>query len=1044
MIFFWNRSILLPLRYFANKIEKFTLMENEIISGQQFTWSLIKKLGEGDAGEVYLVESLVGGRSGVLKRPQKSAFAGDVLRQASQIKTEGIVLKSLSPLKVPGTGVGLKVPELVDQSKPGTDLTDRFFIVVEKAAGFDLSFLARSSRMGFADQDENLSQLSPEEDIFLRSIAENGRIPDRILLSCLASLLETLNRIHQASLEVNGSRVEGLIYNDIKLEHIFWDARHTSITLIDWGNAQFLEPGGMSRDRQYSTRDDYYQYVDEIGKYLVSSAPDLRSRLEWPAQFDPDEDLFQPGGLSERINAALLKEVSQLSQVSGRQESLLQPGNANEDALAQLEEVQKELLTLGEMPDYRGAARFASGFAAQLVIDGDASKLQGLSDWVARLPLDQSGQWGLIARLAQIALRSQGEFRKYFLDALQAALCSDSKAVLWYLIEAIQDAPAPNWWFELIGQVRSLELGLEADALLPLVAVNRLMLCLHALIRKSEDQHARQLSQNQNVLAKDLEELLRIKHIVLSLQEDVIATWTMVDPPPPHSFLDYDNLSRTIKELGTILLTEQQLVERQLYHPRAQVKIVLDAWERKEFVAASQELRPILLWDPDRRRVLRADQLIFSAPDWLKRVHLGPLEEENFVVFATNLEFEGRELRNHVGPAAWLDEILTCFSQLRKGFWPTELLLNLPGLIHELPWLKKFERLERLPAEVKKMTGEAAPLRSPGFSEVAGMHEGSFGPAGELRLLEPLDAWPPEARGSSARVYLGEQTGEKGLTRQVAVKLMRMDKADYSIPLFREEVLILPLMDPVPGVSRMLECGFVHIEGEGTLPADTDLQAIRDLKGPLLRIGPDSGQNFLDQIEVRVKEGWTPYLTVEKREKEDNLLLLCDAGLTNGKFMPLITLLQMAIQICDILQAAHDRSIVYRDHKILHYYWQGKTNGVYLIDWNVARLHPDGLSEYEKQMDLVQFGARGLHHILTGRAAPGALPLGPTQPEEIEHAAQSYRTQWTYDDQRLSQGLRDIIEAVLAGKYTDAGTLRDDLKETYMAQPYASAAGKAL
>ena len=273
---------------------------------------------------------------------------------------------------------------------------------------------------------------------------------------------------------------------------------------------------------------------------------------------------------------------------------------------------------------------------------------------------------------------------------------------------------------------------------------------------------------------------------------------------------------------------------------------------------------------------------------------------------------------------------------------------------------------------------------------------------------------------------------------------MRIDKADYSIPLFCEEVLILPLMDPVPGVSRMFECGFVQLEGAGSLPVDSNLQAIQDLKGPLARIGPDSGQIFLDQIEKRVKEGWTPYLSVEMREKEDSLLLLCDAGLTNGKFLPLITLLKMAIQICDILQAAHERNIVYRDHKILHYYWQGKTNGVYLIDWNVAKLHPDGLSDYEKQMDLVQFGARGLHHILTGRAAPGALPLGPTQPEEIEHAAQSYQTQWTYDDQRLSQGLRDIIEAVLAGKYSHAGKLGDDLKETYMAQPYAPAAAKAI
>jgi hypothetical protein len=143
----------------------------------------------------------------------------------------------------------------------------------------------------------------------------------------------------------------------------------------------------------------------------------------------------------------------------------------------------------------------------------------------------------------------------------------------------------------------------------------------------------------------------------------------------------------------------------------------------------------------------------------------------------------------------------------------------------------------------------------------------------------------------------------------------------------------------------------------------------------------------------------------------------------------------MSIQICEILQEAHQRNIVYRDHKILHYYWLESMHGISTIDWNVARLHPEGLSDYEKQMDLVQFGARALHHILTGRTAPGALPLGPTRPDEIEQAAKSYQAQWTYDDQRLPEDLRQIIERVLAGEYNNAIRLRDDLKQAFLALP---------
>jgi serine/threonine protein kinase len=171
---------------------------------------------------------------------------------------------------------------------------------------------------------------------------------------------------------------------------------------------------------------------------------------------------------------------------------------------------------------------------------------------------------------------------------------------------------------------------------------------------------------------------------------------------------------------------------------------------------------------------------------------------------------------------------------------------------------------------------------------------------------------------------------------------------------------------------------------------------------------------------------------IEKKKKEDSLLIMCDAALNHGRFQAVTELLYFSIQICEILQAAHERNVVYRDHKILHYYWQPENNGVSIIDWNVARYHPEGLTPFDIHMDLVQLGARGLHHIITGRTAPGALPLGPTRPEEIEQSAQSYAAQWTYDDQRLSPEIRAILEQLLSGSYTNAVDLREDLKRAYM------------
>jgi hypothetical protein len=231
----------------------------------------------------------------------------------------------------------------------------------------------------------------------------------------------------------------------------------------------------------------------------------------------------------------------------------------------------------------------------------------------------------------------------------------------------------------------------------------------------------------------------------------------------------------------------------------------------------------------------------------------------------------------------------------------------------------------------------------------------------------------------------------------------------------------------VPGVNPLLECGFLWL-GSDPLPLDHDLEKLRGLRGQAWRAGPDSSAEFLRLLDQRAREGWTPYLLLEKRRREDNLLLLCDASLNRGNLRSPAELLRIAVQICSVLIAAHQRSVVYRDHKILHYYWQPDDNGLYVIDWNVARYHPEGLSDVEIHMDLVQLGARGLHHILTGRTAPGARPLGPTRPEEIEQSAQSYRAQWTYDDRRLGDEVRVILEQLLSGVYTNAADLQADLK----------------
>ena len=140
--------------------------------------------------------------------------------------------------------------------------------------------------------------------------------------------------------------------------------------------------------------------------------------------------------------------------------------------------------------------------------------------------------------------------------------------------------------------------------------------------------------------------------------------------------------------------------------------------------------------------------------------------------------------------------------------------------------------------------------------------------------------------------------------------------------------------------------------------------------------------------------------------------------------------LRIAIQICDLLDIAHKNNIWYRDHKTVHYCWNFQEKRVYAIDWNISELCDQELTDDQIRFDLVQFSARVLFHILTGRDFEKAIPNGPTTAETVVQAPICYEVEWNYDDkQRLSLGLRALLEKALIGGYPDAVSLKKDLKQ---------------
>ena len=1013
---------------------------HEAIQGRRQSWSLIKKIGEGDAGEVYLVESLLDKQPAIVKRPRKGAFFSDTLRQASQIKREGSILYGLPKPAFSNKMLGLKVPSLLDQNKTEAEVGERTFIIIEKANGFNLKQLSQIIRFGPGSIEPDSS--GRETAHLIEQWSQFTEFPAPLLVRILLGVLTLLETIHNCEIRSEQGVQRGVIWNDVKPEHLYWDPLKVGLTAIDWGNSQFLESEGVTKDRQYSSNDDFRQFNQEMGSFISEANPNLYARLEWPGDatgISVYEGTIRP--LKERLTA-LNETHSQELQALRRQEAALYDVTRPDlEQIAEYETLQRQFAEHGEMPDQRGANSFMIKAAYQMAAENQLAGFNKICQIASQLPGTTAEKWILLDGIAEVA--SQVENRKTraaFSNALADGLAGDWPAALWELFSHLGDGLRPDWWEKISEEIRKVCLGLDEETIAPYTMFARLYFTLRAEVTRIGEQRLRGLPSPGGAAGppSDGFNWQASEELISTFNEEIIKKWKETDPYPPNSGIGYTEVDSLTLQVEEILPGTRKTIDNSMAQLRAQVSLVLEAWEKKDFELARRGLRSILIWDPDRARLYTAGKAISEAPKWLARLRKGASKDEPFYDFLTSVELAGRTLRNRVGPAKWLDETLEVLKRLRKGTRSVDLLIEYPETMHELPWLSEYQSREiiSLP-HTRTLTIERDPGQPPPATITTGVVEGRFGLQQEMTLGEALDTWLPEARGSSARVFAGTMLDPAKQLQALAIKIMRPDQVDYARPLFIEEIQVLTLLRDVAGVTPLIECGFIKLAEGQTLPTDESHAPANQISGQVIHYGVEQAQNLIASMDRQLAAGWLPYLALVKREAEHNLLHYCDTSHTHGWFLSLRDSLILAMQICDILQFAHDRNIAYRDHKILHYYWDPTTHGVAMIDWNIAKRQPQGLTEVEKQFDLVQFGARGLHHIFTGRPAQGSLPLGPNRPEDIEKASTHYPVSWTYDDERLPEQLRTILETALNQGYTQVREIRQDLLGIYQQLPSA-------
>lgn len=276
------------------------------------------------------------------------------------------------------------------------------------------------------------------------------------------------------------------------------------------------------------------------------------------------------------------------------------------------------------------------------------------------------------------------------------------------------------------------------------------------------------------------------------------------------------------------------------------------------------------------------------------------------------------------------------------------------------------------------------------------------------------------ALGHYARVLdaLDRRTGQP-----VAFKVLR---AEHLMPdgdmrweyrAFGNEAEILMMLSSSPNVMRLFDCGYISSHADA--PVDGELISFQqDIRG------------FVQSLTDYAARGWRPYLSLESLPRSNNLYYLMKPNQSGSRWrLPSEEGLALAWQFANLLQLAHQGSIVYLDHKLEHVYWDGTQLKV--IDFNSSRqLQQDNSVAQEQRKDIHNLCVGVLYPLFTGMS-PQKATLRP-QPGGLDVVDSRYQDINELDfnlEPLLSQALRDLLQRGAAMQINTVDEFLEELKE---------------
>ncbi len=608
------------------------------VIGRERSWQIGEALGSGDAGEVLRVFSQSGNLQGVMKRPAQNVSGGTIVRQAGQIETEGKILTALDGVDFSKNGLTIHTPLLLDSSIEGTARTVNLFIVSEEVPGKSISALLA----------EQLTNGQP--------------IPQNLVLKVLSSLLLLLERVHS----------KGVVWNDVKMDHIYWSPEFKTMSFIDWGNGTFFQP--QPDPENSPIWQDYTQFIEEGLILLEQTAPNLIHDLGWPlhaSEFKP-EDIPQLRMRLEYLESYLSMRAIEYELLFERFTNSL----TELEALSQALDLNQELQQFGIHTDLTLLRSAAQELLFSMLESKDFEQADKMFTLVENsLKEKMSIQWQLGSYLFKLREKVPTEKLN---DLLEDVFAQNWIDAVWKSRELIGKGFVTKELASAVYAMRNLHLGSTAA---PTIYSD-----LISLSAQLEKQLAalKPYSAGATALPGQLDALHK-------KVQTLAANWSTLATGEPLGNQLF-NLRQVIGEANALRIKLPAGLSERLQRALTTAREIYQGWIGGDIASSLNALKTLYLNEPTLDYLLPLAEHLSAMKTRLEQFESGPPPNQSVNVFAAELLSHADDLSGHLGKAEWLQHYNHALQHMSRAVnlenlqdaanqhaWPTPWVFQ-PGL----------------------------------------------------------------------------------------------------------------------------------------------------------------------------------------------------------------------------------------------------------------------------------------------------------------------------------------------------------------------------